>query len=269
MADCGGRALPGRSKRTRSATVSSSASAAIAPTFMLPERPLRPVSWSPGRPHSGAMRGKNMNSATITGVPNRAMRAAARSASANGGRPTGMWALISAVSKPTSATSMAMAVGMDCEKKKLLSIVKKPRKKITMASRRARASSVLSASSMAIRVTPASRPRMVRKLASVAATASTRSATSSQRGGRLRPPSARPARQASSRQENAPAHSGRCANSGSSTQAITPSRNSVSRASRGSCFRVVRRLMAPPENYQKSSYQRLCNKRWRPILAKN
>ena len=57
---------------------------------------------------------------------------------------------------------MAAAVVSDCETKKLLSIVKKPRKKITMASRRARISSVLSASSMMTSVTPASRPTMVR-----------------------------------------------------------------------------------------------------------
>ena len=54
-----------------------------------------------------------------------------------------------------------MATSSDCEKKKLASSVKKPRKKITIASRRARSSSVLSTSSMMISVTPASRPTMV------------------------------------------------------------------------------------------------------------
>jgi hypothetical protein len=60
---------------------------------------------------------------------------------------------------------MAAAVASDCEKKKFVSIVKKPRKKMTKASRRARSSSVLSASSATISVTPASRPSSVRCVA--------------------------------------------------------------------------------------------------------
>ena len=70
---------------------------------------------------------------------------------------------------------MTLATNSDCEKKKLASRVKKPRKKITIASRRARSSSVLSTSSMMISVTPASRPTIVRCDSTVSAMATTSS----------------------------------------------------------------------------------------------
>ena len=57
---------------------------------------------------------------------------------------------------------MAAAVNSDCEKKKLVNMVKKHRKNTTKASRRARNSSVLSVSSTTISVTPGSRPSTVR-----------------------------------------------------------------------------------------------------------
>ncbi|MNG23517.1 hypothetical protein D3C84_1081300 [compost metagenome] len=66
-------------------------------------------------PHSGAMRGNRTNNASMIGAPSSAMRPAMRADCINGGRPTGMWALTSAVSRPSSATSMASAVGKDCE----------------------------------------------------------------------------------------------------------------------------------------------------------
>ena len=87
----------------------------MVPTFMLPDRPLRPAMVSPGTPHSGAMRGKNMNRAAMMGAPSSAMVAAVRSDCMSGGRPTGMCALTRAVSRPSSATSMAKAVSSDCE----------------------------------------------------------------------------------------------------------------------------------------------------------
>ncbi len=135
--------------------LSSSASCATLPTRICADKPLRPVAMSLGRPHSGAMRGNSRNSASITGAPARAMRAAVPKAWPSGGRPTGMWALTRAVSSPSRAASVAMAVGSDCEKKKFATRVKKPRKKIAMASRRARSSRVLSASSTTMKVTPA------------------------------------------------------------------------------------------------------------------
>ena len=82
---------------------------------MLDDRPLRPVSASLGMPHSGAKRGKNTNSAIITGAPASAMRSATPADSRRLGWPTGRWALTSAVSSPSSATSMAAATGSDCE----------------------------------------------------------------------------------------------------------------------------------------------------------
>ncbi len=232
---CGGGAPPGVSKRTRIATLSSSTSDAMLPMDISPDRPLRPERASSGTPHSGAMRGNSRNSATMMGAPSSAMRAAVRMEAASSGRPTGMWALTSAVSSPSSATSRAAAVGSDCEKKKLASSVKKPRKNTTMASRRARSSSVLSASSTTISVTPASRPTMVRCDSSVSATAAASSAPITQRPGRARAPTASQPRQASSAAASALVHSGRYAASGATQQATTASRNRVSRASRGRC----------------------------------
>ena len=211
---------------------------------MWSDRPLRPESGSPGSPHSGAMRGNSTNSATITGAPHSTMVAAVRSDCASGGRPTGRCALTSAVSRPISATSTAAAVVSDCEKKKLLSTVKKPRKKITSASRRARASSVFSASSSTTSTTPASRPSSVRCVASVAATASTKSATTVQRPGSALPRQASTPRHSSNAATAALVHSGRCATCGATTQAITASRNSVSRASRGRADRRACSVMA-------------------------
>ena len=132
------------------------------PTRMVLDSPLRPVISSFGVPHSGAMRGNSMKSASMIGAPSSAIQPAVRAACARGGRPTGMCALTRAVSRPSSATSIATAVSSDCELKKFVSIAKKPRKKMTKASRRARSSSVLSASSTTTSVTPASRPSTVR-----------------------------------------------------------------------------------------------------------
>lgn len=82
---------------------------------MFSDRPLRPARSLLGTPHSGAMRGKNRNSATITGVPHSASRAAVRSACVSGGRPAVMWALTRAVSRPSRPSTMARASSRDCE----------------------------------------------------------------------------------------------------------------------------------------------------------
>ena len=95
--------------------LSSSTSSAIWPTFMEPERPLRPVSSCPGTPHSGDRRGNNRNSTSMMGAPMSAMPPAMRAACESGGRPTGMWAFTSAVSRPSSAIRMPAAVSSDCE----------------------------------------------------------------------------------------------------------------------------------------------------------
>jgi hypothetical protein len=141
--------------------LSSSARRAMLPTRIVLDRPERPVTSSLGVPHSGARRGNSMNSASMIGAPSNAMPPAVRAACASGGRPTGMWALTSAVSRPSSASSIATAVSRVCDWKKLVSMAKKPRKKTTKASRRARSSIVLSASSTTTNVTPASRPSRV------------------------------------------------------------------------------------------------------------
>ena len=88
---------------------------ATSPTRMFSDRPDLPARSSAGTPHSGAMRGKNRNSATMTGAPHSASLAAVRSACINGGLPAVMWALTSAVSRPISPSTMAAAVSSDCE----------------------------------------------------------------------------------------------------------------------------------------------------------
>ena len=95
--------------------LSSSASVAMVPTSMLALRPLRPVMASLGTPHSGAMRGNSTNSTSMMGAPRRAMAPAVLAACASGGLPTGMWALTSAVSRPSSPSTMLTAVSSDCE----------------------------------------------------------------------------------------------------------------------------------------------------------
>ena len=66
-------------------------------------------------PQSGAIRGNSTKSTTMTGAPSSAIHPAVRAACDSGGLPTGMWALTSAVSRPSSASSIANAVGSDCE----------------------------------------------------------------------------------------------------------------------------------------------------------
>ncbi len=85
------------------------------PTRIVFDSPLRPVMASFGVPHSGAMRGNSMNSTSMIGAPSSAIQPAVRAACISGGLPTGMWALTSAVSRPSSASSIAKAVSSDCE----------------------------------------------------------------------------------------------------------------------------------------------------------
>ncbi|OGB41534.1 MAG: hypothetical protein A2W72_00975 [Burkholderiales bacterium RIFCSPLOWO2_12_67_14] len=221
------------SNRTRSAMPSSSASSANRPTRMLFDRPLRPVSSWPGMPHSGDSRGNSRNSTSMMGAPMAAMPAAMRAAWARGGRPTGMWALTSAVSRPSSAIRMPAAVSSDCEWKKWVSRVKKARKNTTKASRRARSSSVLSASSTTMSVTPASRPKRVRWVHQVAATVNASKPMRQAQPGNGSPRSAKVVRQASTPAVSAVHHHGIWPICIITTQAITASRNSVSRVSRG------------------------------------
>ena len=56
-----------------------------------------------------------MNSTSIMGAPKSVMPPASRPACHSGGRPTGMWAMTSDVSKPHKASNMASAVTSDCE----------------------------------------------------------------------------------------------------------------------------------------------------------
>ena len=147
-----------------------------------------------------------------------------------------MCALTSAVNRPSMATSMAAAVSRDCEKKKLVSIVKKLRKKTTKASRRARNSSVLSVSNTTISVTPASRPSRVRCVNRVAPMVRTSRTASHQRDGKGRAVQASQPRQSSTPAASRLHQTGRLPICGRITQAITASRNSVSRPSRGRFF---------------------------------
>ncbi len=207
------------------------------PTSIVADKPLRPLMASLGMPHSGAMRGNSTNSASMIGAPSAAIDPAIFAACSSGGLPTGMCALTSAVSRPSSATSMASAVSRDWEKKKLVSMVKKPRKNTTKASRRARTSSVFKASSSTISVIPASRPSSVRCVYQVAASATPNSASSHQREGSGLSVSAKAPRSSNKAALNRLHHNGRWFTCGMTTQATTASRNKVSRLSRGSCLR--------------------------------
>jgi hypothetical protein len=218
----------------RMAMLSSRARLAMVPTCIVADKPLRPLMASLGTPQSGARRGNSKNSSTMTGAPNRVIEPAMRAACSKGGLPTGIWALTRAVRRPSSAISMAPAVKSDCEKKKLLSIMKKLRKNTTKASRRARSSSVFKASSTTIRVRPASRPSRVLWVNSVAPTVSTSSNQSHQRAGNGRSVTASQPRHSMTAPLSRLHHSGRWLTCGNTTQAITPSMNSVSRLSRGS-----------------------------------
>jgi hypothetical protein len=142
---------------------------------------------------------------------------------------------------------MAAAVSRDWEKKKFVSIVKKPRKKITKASRRARNSRVLSASSTTIRVTPASRPSKVRWVHSVAPIVRASKASRQPRLGRWRPATASQPRQISTPPARAVHHRGRWPTCGITTQAITTSRNRVSLVSRGNVVRRFNTAPGPPD----------------------
>ncbi|MNT11429.1 hypothetical protein D3C72_1463080 [compost metagenome] len=152
--------MPGVSNLTRNAMPSSCASDAMLPTVISSESPVFPA-FGLGTPHSGDMRGKSTNRASVSGAPMAIIFSDRPAAYLSEGWPTGMCALTKAVSRPTRPIAMARAVSSDCECRKLASSAKKPRKNTTMASRRARISRVLSASSMLMRVTPASEPTMV------------------------------------------------------------------------------------------------------------
>jgi len=169
----------------------------------------------------------------MIGAPSSAMVAATCADSRNGGLPTGMWLLTSAVNKPSSASSIAAAVSSDCEKKKLVSIVKKLRKKMTKASRCARSSSVFNVSNTTISVTPASRPSRVRCVINVAPTVSTSNAKTHHREGKARAVQASQPRQNSTATANRLHQTGKLLICGATTQPITTSKNKVSRASRG------------------------------------
>ncbi len=99
-------------KRTRKATLSSLAISAIAPSCIVPDKPVLAM-LSCGTPHSGPMRGKSTNSSTISGAPTSAARAACAPARAIGGRPAGMCASTSAVISPHTDTSIAAAIAID------------------------------------------------------------------------------------------------------------------------------------------------------------
>jgi hypothetical protein len=206
----------------RSAISSSLAISAIAPMRIEPDSPVR-ADASCGTPHSGPMRGNSRNSATITGAPSNAARAATLAAWRSGGLPTGMCASTSAVSRPHTDSSMAAAVATDCEYRKFVNTRKKPRKKTTSASRRARSSSVFSAISTTSMVTPASLPKSVRSVHSVSIAATSSTPATAQRLGSGPLLKARRTRQNSINAVRAMHHGARCAMCGAMVQAITAS----------------------------------------------
>ncbi len=216
---------------------SSSASSATLPTLMVEDSPLLPVCASLGRPHSGGRRGNSTNSTIITGAPANAILHASQADSRRRGSPTGRCALTRAVSRPSSPISIAAAVSSDCERKNPVSRVKKPRKKITKASRRALNSSVFSASRLTTSVTPASWPSRVPWVTRVAMVAAASRPSSHQRPGNGRPVNASVPRHSSTATTSAAHQAGRYAACGNTIQPISSSRNSVSRVSRGQCDR--------------------------------
>ena len=144
----------------RSATLSSCAIWATEPMRMLFDSPVREMS-SCCTPHSGPIRGNRTNSRAMIGNPNSAVRAASVEAWRRLGWPTGICASTKAVKRPQTDTSIAAATSIDCEYKKCVNTRKKPRKKTTNASRRARSSIVFNATSTTARVTPGSLPMRV------------------------------------------------------------------------------------------------------------
>ena len=197
-----------------------------------PDSPVLPAA-SCGTPHSGPTRGNSRNNATISGAPSKAARAATAPAWRNGGLPTGMCASTSAVSSPHTDSIIAAAVSSDCEYRKFVNTRKKPRKKTTIASRRARSSSVFSAISTTSMVTPASLPKSVRSVHSVSAAATISTPATAQRLGSVPLVSARCTRQNNITPVSAMHQGARCARCGSKVQPITASWNNVSRLSRG------------------------------------
>ncbi len=206
----------------RKAISSSLAISAIAPMRIEPDSPVLPAA-SCGTPHSGPMRGNSRNSATISGAPSNAARAATLPAWRSDGLPTGMCASTSAVSRPHTDSSMAAAVSSDCEYRKFVSTRKKPRKNTTSASRRARNSSVFSDISTTSMVTPASLPKSVRSVHSVSTAATSSTPATAQRLGSGALLSARCARQNSMRPVSAMHQGARCAVCGRIVQPITAS----------------------------------------------
>ena len=201
---------------------------------MSSDRPVVPCSWLLGKPHSGGRRGKNTNSTSISGMAHSSNCPDCPSSWRTVGRPAGRWALTSAASRPHRASNAARAVSRLCECKNTVTRLKKPRKKITMASRRARISRVFMVSSKASRATPASGPTMVRNCSQMLPTTSANTPSSSQRPGSACCCHARRARHSNMPTPKAPAHSGKCASWGSSTSATAARISRVSRASRGS-----------------------------------
>ena len=139
---------------------------------------------------------------------------------------------------------MPTAVSSDCENRKWLSSVKKPRKKMTKASRWALSSSVLSASSSKISALPASRPKMVRNCEAVMPMASTSKPMRTQRVGRGFCRIVSHARHASKPRQKPLISPGMCGICISTTQPTTASRNRVSRLSRVGCQALNQRFPA-------------------------
>ena len=142
--------------------------------------------------------------------------------------------MTSAASSASTPTNMPKAVSSDCENRKWLSSAKKPRKKITKASRRALSSSVLSVSSSRISALPASRPRRERNCAAVNASDNNNKPALIQREGRGFCFRVSQARQLSTIRPNTVVDQGIWADCISTIHPITASRNNVSRLSRGS-----------------------------------
>ena len=184
-------------------------------------------------PHKGAKRGNSINSAAMMGAPSSISRPAVLMGTLSGGLPAGICALTTAASSPHSPSNMASASAKLCPNKKWVMMMKKPKKNTTKASRRARSSRVFRQSSTTARVTPPSRPAKVLWLTQVPSMAAANSATRQAKPGKGLFCQANTARQSNTPAAKALHHSGRCAACGAITHAITPSKNRVSRVSRG------------------------------------
>ena len=218
--------------------LSSSASCAMVPTLHRVRQAAAAGHRVAGRAPQRRQAREQHEQHRMIGAPSSAIQPAVRAACSSGGLPTGMCALTSAVSRPSSASSIAKAVSSDCEIEEVREHREEaqeedhegvaPRAQLQrlerqqdhdqrdagVAARAACGGSTQVATSVTRQQADAA---TICRASGLACTASV-------------------PRHSSTTAASALHHQGRLATCGSSTQPMTASRNSVSRASRGSAL---------------------------------